>query len=165
MALLATLHFAAFVVNGRQLDCCTLPTSFNAGDDLQAYLVFPHKMLQTGSLGRNPFSKPRLAAALGGQVYLDTFIIASLPDEYLHLIDPGLASIAVLGLVYGYARRRGLPPLWVVPVLLLFITTPEPVVNITSLVTGILLFCTSTKPSSGHERTCSRRSRPRQSSD
>jgi len=66
-------------------------TPFNGGDDYQAYFVYPTKMLQTGSMGGDPFSDRRLTSSLGGESFLDTFVLAVLPHDYLHLIDRGSA--------------------------------------------------------------------------
>ena len=42
---------------------------FNPCDDYQAYMVFPEKMIQTGSMGADPFSERRLLS-LGGMSFL-----------------------------------------------------------------------------------------------
>jgi hypothetical protein len=65
VAALSLLQYAGSISNsqsGGRLE----PTTFNFHDDFHAYLVFPEKMLQTGSLGADPFSFTRIAASLGG---------------------------------------------------------------------------------------------------
>ena len=59
---------------------------FNLIDDYHAYFVFPHKMLQIGSLGSDPFSERRLVSALGGQSFLHTFSL-SLLDEKSYILS------------------------------------------------------------------------------
>src|SRR5262249_17475077 len=62
--------------------------SFNIFDDFQAYIVYPLKMLDTGSMGADPFSVRRTPThALGGNSFLQTFVVAALPVQSLRLLD------------------------------------------------------------------------------
>ena len=65
-------------------------------------------MLQTGSLGLDPFSRRRLESALGGQSFLHTFVLCILPEESLRIIDPGIGFIVSLGLIFGYLNKQGI---------------------------------------------------------
>jgi hypothetical protein len=112
---------------------------FNVHDDFHGYFVFARKMIDTGSLGQDPFSERRLNA-LGGQSFLQTFLLAVLPEENLHLLEPGLAILLVLGLLLGYFRERGIPARRGMWVLLAFLLVPPPYMNISALVTGLVLF-------------------------
>ena len=47
----------------------------NKYDDYSAYLVFPQKLLTTGSLGFEPFSERRLWTSLGGMYFLHALIL------------------------------------------------------------------------------------------
>jgi hypothetical protein len=49
---------------------------FNGSDDHHGYMAFPAKMLQTGSLGNDPFSERRIESSLGGQYFLHAIILA-----------------------------------------------------------------------------------------
>ena len=81
--------------------------AFSPHDDVQGYFLFPLKMLQTGSLGLDPFSERRLIASLGGQYFLHTFVLSVLPVESLHLIDSGISFVAMLVMV-GSTRNDSL---------------------------------------------------------
>lgn len=81
---------------------------FDIHDDLQAYLVFPEKLLDQGSLGPEPF-EPRRMLNLGGQSFLQTLVTAALPVRQIHLLDGGIAAVMLLGLVWGWMRRERVP--------------------------------------------------------
>src|SRR5579883_1453764 len=74
-------------VRGQVVSGSLSVTDFNPHDDFHAYLVFPEKMIQTGSLGPDPYSERRITSGLGGQYFLDTLVLAALSDENVHLID------------------------------------------------------------------------------
>jgi len=114
--------------------------SLNRHDDFHAYLVFPQKMLQTGALGRDPFSERRMTSALGGQSFLHTFILSMRSIHNLHLLDPGLGWVMVVGLLVGYLQQRRSPPALTLLIILFFFTLPVIVVNITSVTLGQVLF-------------------------
>ena len=143
---LAALHYAGWVFTPVQTEDSyfTSPQEssaivFNIHDDFHAYFVFPQKMIATGSLGEEPFSERRLNA-LGGQSFLQTFVLAVLSEENLHLLEPGVALVLVLGLLLGYLAERGIHPRNGVFVLLTFLLAPLPYMNISALVTGMVLF-------------------------
>jgi len=92
---------------------------FDLHDDLEAYLVFPMKMLDLGSLGPEPFEARRMLS-LGGQSFLQTLVLAALPLRSLHLLDAGISLVILLGLAWGGARRRGLEG-WAIGLLLLLV--------------------------------------------
>jgi hypothetical protein len=114
--------------------------TLNIHDDLQAYVVFPTKMLQTGSLGKDPFSERRLNASLGGQWFLHTLVLAVLPLRHVHLLDPALALLMYIGLLIGYAQHRGAPQRAVVTVILLLLLIPIPILNASAVGTGMVLY-------------------------
>ena len=116
--------------------------AINGIDDAHAYLVFPQKMLQTGSMGVDPFSERRITT-LGGQCLLHAVVLCVGGDQNLHLIDPGIGltiSLAILlGLMAGPANRRAKAL-----VALLFLAFPGgfmcSVHNTTSVMTSMALF-------------------------
>jgi len=116
------------------------PVRFNQADDFQAYFVFPEKMLELGSIGRDPFCARRVESSLGGQSFLDTFVLSILPVQNLHILDPGLGLLLIIGLLWGYFKERGTPPAWSLALLLVFVWMDPPTVNIASLYTGMALF-------------------------
>src|SRR5262249_32512327 len=70
-----------------------LAFNFNRHDDFHAYIVFPRKMIQTGELGRDPFSVRRMVASLGGQSFLHALVLAGLQEQNLHLMEPGIGLL------------------------------------------------------------------------
>lgn len=139
VCLLTTIHYSGSVATGfRQTSNYT--SGFNLHDDLKAYMVYPVKMLQTGALGLDPFSERRINASLGGQYFLQTLVLAALPEYGLRLIDPGLGVVLVLGLLIGYVSEQRLALNRALSVLLFFLLLYFPILNITSLLTGMALF-------------------------
>jgi hypothetical protein len=114
-------------------------TQFNAHDDLQGYFVFPVKMLATGSLGSDPFSERRLMTSLGGQSFLQTFLLAARGVESLHMLDLGIGTVVLLSLVVGLGGRLGLSARAQVLVLLGLLLMPVPTANITATLTASAL--------------------------
>lgn len=114
--------------------------SFNGHDDFHTYCVFPEKMIQTGSLGPDPFSETKLIASLGGQSFLHTFILSMLSVKNLNIIDPGLGIIIAVGLLLGYFKNKGTPKRAAVFILLFFLLTPVPKANISALMIPLTLF-------------------------
>jgi hypothetical protein len=76
--------------------------SVNPSDDWLAYLVFPAKLLQTGTL-LEPFSWRRLTA-LGGQSYMHALLLAHGAPNRLGLFDGGLCVAVLAGLASGWSR-------------------------------------------------------------
>jgi hypothetical protein len=113
---------------------------FNSHDDFHAYFIFPKKMLQTGSMGPDPFCERRIESSLGGQAFLQTFVLSVLSERNFNVIDQGVGVLIVIGLLLGYFKRENTPKRTAVFVLILFLITPPPKVNITSLVVPIALF-------------------------
>ncbi len=114
-------------------------SQFNPHDDLQGYFVFPTRLLQTGSLGDDPFSQRRLATGLGGKSFLDTLVLLALPYEALHLLDRGVGLLVWLGLLLAFCRQRAS---WTGSLLALglILLTPSAMVNTTAAVWGAVLF-------------------------
>jgi len=77
---------------------------WNWWDDLIAYVPFPFRMLQTGTL-IEPFGLRRVFS-FGGQSFLYALDIAVCPEWSIHLIDMGLATLIMAGLVYSLIRPR-----------------------------------------------------------
>ncbi len=127
-------------VRGQVVSGSLSVTDFNPHDDFHAYLVFPEKMIQTGSLGPDPYSERRITSGLGGQYFLDTLVLAALSDENVHLIDPGLGMILAVGLLLGYARWRRATAAGALGATLLLLVVPPTTSNITSLVVDVALF-------------------------
>jgi hypothetical protein len=112
---------------------------FNQADDFQGYFIFPEKMLQLGSMGRDPFSDRRLESSLGGQAFLDTFVLSVFSVQNLHIIDPGLGMLLIIGLMWGNFQEKGTSLGWSLGLLLTFLWIDPPTVNVASLYTGTAL--------------------------
>ncbi|MCK9581416.1 MAG: hypothetical protein M0Q92_13340 [Methanoregula sp.] len=115
-------------------------SNFNLGDDYQAYFVYPEKMIQTGSMGDDPFSDRRMTTALGGQYFLDTFVLAVLPFDYLHLSDRGAGWLILILLIWDIFRRYKISSKATVLVIASFMLFPWPLANITGQITTVALF-------------------------
>lgn len=115
-------------------------TNFNGHDDYYAYFVFPNKMLQMGSMGPDPFSARRIVSSLGGQTFLDTFILSVLPERNLNIIDSGIGLIIAIGIILGFAREKKLTSLTTLCIILLFLFLPTYQVNITSIIIAESLY-------------------------
>ena len=109
-------------------------------DDYHAYLVFPEKMLQTGSLGNDPFNERRLSSALGGQSYLQAMILCGSGWTHLRMLDPGIALVIVLGCLWSYLREKKLSTGKSVFLIALFLLLPKPEFNVSSNLTASALF-------------------------
>ena len=93
--------------------------TLNPWDDLNGgYVTGPLRLLSEGNVGDDPFNAYR-SHALGGLAVLQSFVLLFLPPTFIHLLDPGLAILTLLFLLYGIGRARSWP-LWLAPALLLF---------------------------------------------
>ncbi len=78
-------------------------------DDLTFYLPQIVKLLQTGSLGVEPYLF-RQMQSLNGHTFLSALGCCVAPPEYAHLVDPGICWIMLGGLIYAFLRRDlGMP--------------------------------------------------------
>lgn len=118
---------------------------FNTFDDYPGYLVLPVKMLETGSLGQDPFSKARLLI-LGGQSWLHAIMLGWINLNQLGIVDRGLGWIVLAGLIITHCRNQSINLYWCLLIITAFIIVVpvgvEPAVNISSHVTGFALFYT-----------------------
>jgi hypothetical protein len=113
--------------------------SFNPHDDYHAYFVFPHKMLEMGFIGSDPFSARR-QSSLGGQAFLDTFVLAALSEKNLSLIDSGVGLIVAVGITLGLIQERKLSNRFCLLIILLLLVIRLGKVNITSVMVALALF-------------------------
>jgi hypothetical protein len=115
--------------------------SLNTNDDHVAYLIFPKKILATGTL-IDPFSLRRLQS-LAGQSFLQalTLVGASSPMQ-VAIFDLGLCLVMVIALVLGSASARvprTLKSLWILPVMFA-VSLPNTRANIGSETSGVMAF-------------------------
>lgn len=118
----------------------TVYPAINPYDDLQGYLVFPEKMIQTGAMGVDPFSLRRTPThTLGGSPFLKSLIVAAFPEENVPLLDAGLGPVLVVGVLLGYLAQMAASPLATGIVLLTFLLIPAPTWNTTPMVIPMAL--------------------------
>ena len=119
----------------------TLPISFNKFDDFQAYIVYPLKMLEAGSMGADPFSVRRTpSVSFGGGAFLQTFVLAALPIQSLRLLDVGLGTILVVGLLWSYMSQLRTSLVATAFAVLVFLEIPPPFLNTTAVLIPAALF-------------------------
>jgi len=136
---LAGLVVGAMLLAAYAASVCS--RDYNAHDDLQAYFVLPVKMIQTGSMGADPFSEGRLLS-LGGMSFLQAIVLSVADPRYFRLVEPGVALPLAVGLLLGVARDRRASPWAALLAAFLFLSVPAPAKNAASLVTGLALFLT-----------------------
>ena len=73
-------------------------------DDINGYLVPLARLLQTGSIGRDPFSIHQLAS-LNGQTFLMGLVVSASSLKYAFLLDPGICWFLIGGLTWSIVRR------------------------------------------------------------
>ena len=130
----ATALLAAVAVLGY-----VFSTDFNRIDDYPAYLVYPQKMLATGSLGFEPFSERRLLTSVGGLYFLHGLILAGAGLFFLHAIDPALGLGLSLLLLEGALRRHGVGLSARLCVLIFVALLMPSIVNLTAVTLPIAL--------------------------
>lgn len=140
VSLLILIQYAGWVSTGRvNLANMVYADGFNTSDDYHAYLVFPHKMLQLGSMGPDPFSERRIVS-LGGQSFLHTFILSVLSDINLNIIDPALPLIITIGLIIGFFHINKASTRRVIFTILFVLLIAVPKANTTSVMLPVALF-------------------------
>jgi hypothetical protein len=142
IVLLALIQYAGSVSVSRydSPSSAAGPVRFNQADDFQAYFVFPEKMMQLGSISPDPFCARQIESSLGGQSFLDALVLSVLSVQNLHILDPGLGLLLIIGLLWGNFKQTGTSLAWSLALLLMFVWMAPPTVNIASLYIGMALF-------------------------
>ena len=109
---------------------------FNGADDFHGYMSFPAKMLQTGSLGNDPFSERRVESSLGGQYFLHAIILSATSFKNLHLTDNGLGYLILILLLVGFLREKKVDRYLGMGAVLVMTVIVSPVLNITAAYTA-----------------------------
>jgi hypothetical protein len=114
------------------------PFQYDPNDDWIAYLAFPEKILQTGTL-LEPFSQRRITSLCGQSVLLAQIMIFAEPES-AHLLDRGFGAILLFGLLVEATRKtaarwQSLRGLFV----LAAVTVSVPRINTSSTVIGVCL--------------------------
>jgi hypothetical protein len=138
--LLAVVAFFFVSVTFIKYATVVSPGVFHPHDDYHAYFVFPTHMLQTGTLGQDPFSERRITSTLGGNYFVNTFPLAVTGKyESLRLLDEGVSFVILLVLLAEVMVRRRIPGYWVLAVLTGAVLIQGAVSNITAVYSGTVL--------------------------
>jgi hypothetical protein len=114
------------------------PAAYNFHDDYQKYFVHPVRMLETGSVFGSPLNDIGFDT-LGGQAFLDGFVVAAFPIRYINGVDAAFALFLCMMLASQFTRsRQELIPLTIACALSVVFINPQ-YVNISALYTGSLL--------------------------
>lgn len=112
--------------------------AFNHHDDFYKYLPRIVQMLQTGTLGGNPFSWVG-ADSLGAQAFLQGFFVSHLPLLYVNCFDAVICFLLGGLLISDLGRRLNIHWLLTSLVVVFFIFFNPQVVNISALYSGVLM--------------------------
>ncbi len=107
LVLLALRFTSSVTVDSFHIDPRWHGIRFNTLDDMHSYLVSPIRMLQTGSLGHDPFNSRSMMSALGAQHTLTAMTIAPLAEDHAHLLEGGVALAALCAAAAALAYRLG----------------------------------------------------------
>jgi len=114
------------------------PNQIDPNDDWVAYLMYPIRILQTGTF-LDTFSIRRITA-LGGQSVLQAMVMVVGQPENGHILDRGIGALLLLGLMWQ-ATRDVAKRWWFVRFLLIFATLAAsvPRIHTGSHLLGIVL--------------------------
>jgi hypothetical protein len=114
------------------------PFQYDPNDDWIAYLAFPEKILQTGTL-IEPFSQRRITSLCGQSILLAQIMIVAEPES-AHLLDRGLGAILLFGLLVEATRKTAPGWQWLRALFILVaVTVSVPRINTSSTVIGVCL--------------------------
>ncbi len=114
------------------------PGAYNFHDDYQKYFGHVARMIETGTVFGSPLNDIGLDT-LGGQAFLDGFVVAFFPIRYINAIDAAFGLFACMMLARTFVRNRWhLLPMAVLCLLSVAIINPQ-YVNISALYMGALL--------------------------
>jgi hypothetical protein len=114
------------------------PKAYNFHDDYQKYFVHPVRMLETGTVFGSPLNDIGFDT-IGGQAFLDGFVVAAFPIRYINGVDAAFAFVLCILLASQFTKGRPeLIPLAMVCALSVVFINPQ-YVNISALYTGSLL--------------------------
>ena len=134
--------FLVVMIAGVKYTRSVYSNEFNIHDDYHSYLVFPEKMIQTHTLGQDPFNTRQMTASLGGASFLQTLILCMFPLDFICCMDEGVGLLIIVLLLLFY-REGG--DLFGCRLFLVFILLATPLLflfkaNVTSLLIPIALF-------------------------
>ncbi len=116
------------------------PKIFNRYDDPQAYMAYPQKMLQTGSLPSDPFSERRILTSLGGGYFLQAMMLPGGDERSIAFIDAGVGFLLYAFCIWSFARQQGLSEVQAIGILYLIPLLPLFYINLTFVALSAALF-------------------------
>ncbi len=121
----------------------SLGVIFSVGDDKSAYLSQVARLVETGSVGLDPFSSRQLFS-LNGQSFLLGLMCSGSSLRFLHLLDPGVGWIVIGGTTWSIVRKelgRSTRHASVLTALVLMAGQPHDM-NLSEHLTGAVLYLT-----------------------
>jgi hypothetical protein len=117
--------------------------SFNRNDDRMAYLYLVARLLETGSLGLDPFSNRQLFS-LNGQSFLLALLCSGASFQLSHLLDPGIGWIILGGSTWSIVRKElgGTTKEAFALAVLVLMVGPYISMNLSGALTGAVLYLT-----------------------
>ena len=112
--------------------------AFNFHDDFHTYIQRPIRMLQTGTLGGDPFSLMGIDS-LGSQAFFQSFIISVFPIDYLNGFDAIFCFSICLLLIIEISAKLKVHIFFTLISLLIFIFINPLLVNLSSVYSGSLM--------------------------
>jgi hypothetical protein len=113
-------------------------SAFNYHDDFHTYMPRPVRMLQTGSLGGNPFDVLGVDS-LGAQAFMQSFFINHFSISYINAFDAIICFVMGLFLLWQMGRRFRIHWACSLASLFVLIAINPQYVNISSLYSGNLM--------------------------
>ncbi|MGN6370321.1 MAG: hypothetical protein ACTHN5_18860 [Phycisphaerae bacterium] len=110
--------------------------TLNPHDDMHSYLVSVARLLQTGTVGIDPFNSRQMTNSLGAAHFLNALGVAVLPFDSIHLMDDGVGLVALVLSSGAIAMRLGVRRGGVVGVMLVPLAFEWVVANISSNLTS-----------------------------
>lgn len=133
LSIIIILGSAAFLI------ATLLPSNiFNFHDDFHLYLVRPFYMLQTGTLGGNPYEILGIES-LGTQSFLQAFILMLFPVEFVNGLDAVFCFILSAFLLVAIAKSIQVHGLYLMLSLMALIAINPQTVNIAPLYSGTVM--------------------------
>ena len=112
--------------------------SFNLHDDFQVYFVRPFRMLQTGTVGGDPFDVLGLDS-LGSLSFIQAFTLLWLDAGYLNAFDAVVCFLLCIGLIIEIGKELKVKTILILLAVILFFLINSQYANISSLYSGSLM--------------------------
>jgi len=109
--------------------------SFNLHDDFHAYLMWPIRMLQTGSLGGNPFDHLGVSS-LGSQSFMQGIFMTFGNMASVNVFDAIICLVLIMGILKELGELIEINPVFTIGAGLLAVFINPHYVNISSLYSG-----------------------------